>query len=237
MENLKKGTGGRRTYDEIKGRILNLEFEPGMELEETHLAKLLGVSRTPIREALVRLGAEGLVTLMPNLGARVAAMDIGDLRQFFEALDICQRTVTRLAARRRGETEIEAIEKPLLGFEKVAGGGDANAMIEQNHHFHETIGAAAHNHYLGQTYSRLLTEGLRIARVCFAHEVDPGDPLTGHLDRTIGDHRAMFEAIREHDEDAAEDIARLHCDLFRRRIAQNLTGIEANTAHGKSGLK
>ena len=237
MGNLRKGTGGRRTYDEIKGRILNLDLEPGMELEEAHLAKSLGVSRTPIREALVRLGAEGLVTMMPNLGARVAAMDIGDLRQFFEALDICQRTVTRLAARRRDDAELGGIEKPLLAFEKAAGSGDADTMIEQNHHFHGAISAAAHNHYLARTYTRLLTEGLRIARVCFAYEADPDDPLAGHLERTIGEHRTMFEAIRERDGDAAEDVARLHCDLFRRRVAQNLTGIESNTTRGKSGLK
>jgi len=145
--------------------------------------------------------------------------------------------VTRFAALRRGEGEIEGIEESLSDFEKAAGRGDADAMIEQNHRLHESICAAARNQYLAQTYNRLLTEGLRIARICFAHEVAPGDPLAGHLDRTIGEHRAMLNAIRERDGDEAENIARQHCDLFRRRIAQYLTGKESGTVQSKSGLK
>ena len=223
----RKGTGVRRIYDALKGRILSLELEPGTELEEIHLAKSLGVSRTPIREALVRLGAEGLVTLMPNQGARVAPMDLTDLRQFFEALDLCQRTLTRYAALRRRDGEIPEIEKALRAFEEAAGRGDTDGMIEQNRRFHGLIGAAGHNLYLAEVNSRLLTESLRIARVCFAYEVEQGDPLANHLDQTIADHRAILDAIRQRDGDTAEGLAGRHCDLFRRRVAQNLTGTDS----------
>lgn len=221
-----KGAGVQRAYETIRGKILNLELKPGMELEESRLVKLLGVSRTPVREALIRLGSEGLVSLMPNQSARVAALELGDLRQFLEALDFCQRMLTGLAARRRGEDRLRRIEHHMARFEIAAEDRDADAMIEENRRFHQEIGDAADNAYLARTYDRLLVEGLRIARVCFAYDADPRDPLAEHLDRTVREHRAMFDAIQRRDAAAAEEVAVQHSRLFRGRIAHKLTEID-----------
>ena len=200
-----------------------------MELEESHLVKMLGVSRTPVREALIRLGSEGLVTLMPNQSARVAPLDVGNLRQFFEALDLCQRVLTRLAAARRSDAHLAAIHHHMTAFETAAAKRDADAMIDANQCFHALIGEAGGNVYLARTYDRLVLEGLRIARVCFAYDTDPKDPLAKHLEHTVSDHRDLYNAISTSDTEAAEAIAGKHSELFRRRVAHNLTEIGLNT--------
>ena len=220
-----KGAGVQRAYETIRGKILNLELKPGMEIEESRLVKLLGVSRTPVREALIRLGSEGLVTLMPNQSAKVAALELGDLRQFLEAMDLCQRVLTGLAARRRSEDQLRTIEGHMARFETAAKERDADTMIEENRRFHQEIGVTADNTYLARTYDRLLVEGLRVARVCFAYDTDPRDPLANHLEQTVRDHRAMFDAIQRQDTAAAEEVAVRHNRLFRDRIARNLTEI------------
>ena len=82
-----KGSGSRWAYETIRNRILSLELAPGAGLDEQELIASLGVSRTPIREALIQLSAEGLVEMLPNRGARVAKIDLPGVREFFEALD------------------------------------------------------------------------------------------------------------------------------------------------------
>src|SRR6185295_9881124 len=86
-----------QVYEYIKERILSLEFPPGMNLANVDFSHL-AVSRTPVREALIKLAHEGLVTLHQNRGAWVSEITLSDVRQFFEALDVAQRMVTRLAA-------------------------------------------------------------------------------------------------------------------------------------------
>ena len=196
-----------------------------MELEEAYLVTLLGVSRTPVREALIRLGSEGLVSLMPNQSARVAPLDVSNLRSFFEAFDLVQRVLTRLAAIRRGDDDLGAVQRIMEAFEDAARRRDADAMIETNRAFHDRVGRAAGNVYLAATYDRLLLEGLRIARVCFAYDSDPEDPLAEHLEQTVRDHREILDAVRRGDPAAAEDVAARHSELFRRRIARSLTDI------------
>src|SRR5688572_6773470 len=93
-----KGAGAEHAYQELRERILSLSLAPGADLEESVLVATLGMSRTPVREAIIRLASDGLVTLTPNRGARVAPISLDEIRAFFEALDLCQRAVTRLAA-------------------------------------------------------------------------------------------------------------------------------------------
>ena len=74
-----KGSGTRWAYDTIRGKILSLDFAPGQALDEQELLASLGLSRTPIREALIQLAAEGLVEMLPNRGAKVARIDLENL--------------------------------------------------------------------------------------------------------------------------------------------------------------
>lgn len=218
-----KGSGAGRIYDEVRERILNLELAPGTDLDEGALERLLGVSRTPIREALIRLVAEGLVLHEPNRGASVAPIGLESVRQFFEALDLTQRAVTRWAALRRSEAQVAEIQLLRDRFERAVRTGDPAGMNDANSHFHIAIAAACGNLYLRNSYERLFAEGLRLARLTLVYSsLDAGSPKA-HLDRIVAEHRGMADAIASGDADEAERLALAHANLFRSRIEDYLS--------------
>lgn len=215
----RKGTGARWAYEEIRSQILSLQLKPGADLDEQLLIPLLGVSRTPIREALIQLAAEGLVEMLPNRGARVSGVDLGGVREFFEALDAAQRMVTRWAALRRTQQDISAIDTERRAFEKAARSGDIAAMMDTNLAFHEAIGAASGNALVAKHYAQLLALGLRLSRTSLAYE-GTETRQEEHLSTIIDEHRIMIGHIVAGDADAAEEIARAHTELFRRRVLE-----------------
>src|SRR5215510_6423478 len=88
-----RGTGAQMVFDKLRERILSLELAPHADIDELDLVKEFKVSRTPVREALIRLSSEGLVELLPNKGPRVASLDANEVPQILEALELAQRTV------------------------------------------------------------------------------------------------------------------------------------------------
>lgn len=219
-----KGRGGAFAYRRLRDDIVSLALEPGADLEEAGLVARLGLSRTPVREALVRLAGEGLVELLPNRGARVAPMGWGEIREHLEALDVMQRLVTRWAASRRTDAQIAAVEARLLAFEAAATAAVPAAMIDANWDFHAAIAAACGNGFLEAAYRRLLTANLRIARLAMTYECfESPCHYDAHVGRILDQHRGMLAAIRDRDGDAAERLAGSHADLARRRVAETLT--------------
>ena len=220
-----KGTGAQRVFDALRDDILHLRLRPGAHIEEAALEKRFKVSRTPVREALIRLAAGGLVTLLPNRGAQVAQIDISEVPQFFEALDMCQRLVLRLAAARRDDDQLTRLDELNRDFARAAERHDVVAMSEINHDFHAVMGAACGNKYVRELYEDLLSVGLRLARSAFTTGLLEQEPERGYYDEVVGHHQDMIDAIRRRDADAGEALGRLHTDLFRGRIVR---AIEAN---------
>lgn len=209
-------------HDALRRLILNLSLEPGAELDEAPLSQRFGVSRTPVREALIRLSSEGLVTLQRGRGARVAPLDLRTVRDFFEGLDILQRAVTHLAAIRRTQTCLDEIERHMLAFEAGAAALDSNAVNQSNYELHIAIGKAAHSSHLAHAYSRIMGQGLRFSYLCFSQRHRTDQQLMSHLARTQSEHRQMVSAIRDHDPATAERLAGDHVRLFRKRMSDLL---------------
>ncbi len=212
-----RGTGAAYAYETLRREILSLELAPGQDLDEAGLVARLGLSRTPVRAALIRLAADGLVVLLPNRGAQVAPLDLAETPRYIEALDLAQRAVNRFAAQRRSEQDLAAIENARDAFEDSVPGGDAMAMTERNRDFHAAVAAAAQNRYLAGHYVRLLDQGMRLLRIPFAY--DPaGDGADAHIARIIADHRAIVEAIAARDADRADALGHAHAALFQSRL-------------------
>lgn len=225
-----KGAGGTHAYRELRKRIVSLDLKPGADLDEITLVHDLGVSRTPLRSALVRLASEGLVTLLPNRGARVASMDLPQLQEHLEAFELAQRVVTRLASQRRSSAQLEQLIGQCKAFEDAADAADAERMIEANWDFHFTIGQACQNRYLEKSYTGLLTENLRIARLAMAYVCYGSEhAYHAHLDSILTEHRAIVKAIREQAADDADRLAASHANLARIRVTSylgnSLTGV------------
>ena len=217
-----KGTSTQRVQDGLREKILRLDLAPGTDIEEAALEKEFGVSRTPVREALIRLASEGLITLLPNRGARVTAIDISELPQLFEALEITQRLVMRWAAARRGEGDVAAIEALADRFEAAATAGDFAAMGEANRDFHQAIGNLCGNCYIAEVYEELLGATMRLARSAFGSALSTDADYQSYYDEVVRHHGEMVAAIASGDADSADRLAVDHAALFRSRITRHL---------------
>ena len=219
--------GAEHVYRMLRQAILCMELRPGSDLDELEISSRYAVSRTPVREALIRLTAEGLVQAVRGRGSRVAAMNLFDLRDFFESLDLLQRAQTTLAALRRSAEELREIEAAERDFETAAAGRDVDALTEMNFRFHLAISQAAHSRHLHHGYERALIEGMRVGHVSFIEHDGTHSRLQEHLDRTIADHREMVSFIRDQDTEGAERVATRHVELFRNRIVTTVLSPDA----------
>jgi DNA-binding GntR family transcriptional regulator len=211
-----RGTGSQRVHERIRDKILRLELAPGADLDEAGLEHEFAVSRTPVREALIRLASEGLVTLMPNRGARVTPLELTDVPQLLEALELHHRVIMRWAARRRGDADLVAIRQTHQAFAEAARAGDPDSMIDANKAFHMAIAGSCGNRYLAQASESLQTVSLRLARLSFAG--DGGMPEYGNAE-VVRDHAEMIAAIEAGDAEAADALAIKHMRIFRARVA------------------
>lgn len=219
-----KGASSEHAYRALMQEIVSFTLEPGEALDEATLVARMGVSRTPVREALVRLAAEGLVLLVPNRGARVAPMGWNDIREHLEAFDVSQRLVTRWAAVRGTDDQIEKMEAERLAFEAAFAKDDPNAMLDANFRFHAAIGNACRNSLLQRFYLQQLTADLRIARLAMTNECFPSEQAyRDHVGAIVREHRELVDAIRDRNADRAEELARSHADLARKRVSESLT--------------
>jgi DNA-binding GntR family transcriptional regulator len=218
-----KATGSSKVYTKLREEILRLQLTPGSPLDEVGLSDRFEMSRSPIREALVRLSSEGLVVILPNRSTIVAPMDFQRIPEFLDALDLLQRVVTRLAALHRTASELKQIVKAQKGYERAIAqsiaSGDSLGMIEKNYDFHMTIAGAGRNQYFMDLYRRLLEEGRRMLHFHFEYEaLDPDISV----ERMAAQHTQIVTAIEARDADAAEHIAHLHAMQFKGRFLQFL---------------
>lgn len=142
---MRRGDTVGRIYDSIRSRIISMTLSPGAVIDEGEIVREFRVSRTPVREALVRLASEGLIILLPNKGSQVTTIDVARVRDYLEASDFVQPFVTALAARRRTELNIAEIEEAAMAFEKAARTQDGERMAIHNRDFHAAIARSCGN--------------------------------------------------------------------------------------------
>lgn len=207
-----RGSGANNVYEAVRKSILDLSFEPGMALDEVGLARDFGMSRTPVREALVRLAAEGLVTTLPNRNTIVAPIDFVRLPIYFEALTLMYRVTARGAAVHRKDSDLKLIRELERDYSDAVETRDALRMIETNRHFHVAIAEAAGNSYFTNLFARLLDEGRRILRLYY----QSFDDRLPH--QYVDEHGAIVEAIAARDADAADRLSAEHADQIVRQI-------------------
>jgi DNA-binding GntR family transcriptional regulator len=208
----RRGYGAKYVFEKLRDEILSLELKPGQLIDEASLAARFKVSRSPVREALVRLETEGLIDTLPNKGTIVTPLNIEEFPHYIDALDLIQRAVTRLAAAHRDDKDLHAIKHAQAEFRKHVAANDALGMIEQNARFHLAIGSASKNRILTDTYRRILNEGRRALRLYFRSYADTLPP------ELCDAHDRMIEAIERRDTDMAERLAHEHAEEVHQRF-------------------
>lgn len=207
-------------YDELRRRIVTMELEPGTDLDEAEISSFYGMSRTPVREILIRLQAEGLVVQRRNRGAMVAPLDMATLQSWFEAGRMIHRAMVRLAAHRRTDEDLETIREAMEAFEQATRDRDKLRMLYTNERFHDLIGRAARNSYLYASYRRVIADHERISELCYSYESQGHAQHDSQLN--LDEHRCLFEAIERGDADTAEEVIDAHLSLAREGLRHAL---------------
>lgn len=211
----KRGGGAVLVYETIRDEILELTLAPGSALDESSLAARFSMSRSPIREALVKLAADGLVKTLANRSTIVAPIDLIEFPKFVAALDYVQRIVTRLAALHRTEADLDAMTAAAKEYDAECIAGNSLRMSEANKRFHMAVAKAGGNPFLTSFYGKLLDEGRRILHMHYARTEGAKDrfPLNS-------EHFDMIEAIRAHDEKKADQLANEHTRMLHGKLVE-----------------
>jgi DNA-binding GntR family transcriptional regulator len=200
-------------YDAVLEGILAGTHAMGSRLREEELAAALGVSRTPVREALRRLHSEGLVELLPRRGALVARWDEEDLDEIFELRALLEGYGARRAARRIEAEKLDPLDELCDAMDAAATEGSDAAIAtitELNLRFHREIHAAARNPRLVKALGSLVQ--VPLVHHTF-HHYTPEE-----LRRSLGHHRELVAAIRAGDADWAEEVMRAHVHAARASL-------------------
>lgn len=189
-----------RAYQLLRQRVLDGEIQPSEPLFEIHVAEQLGMSRTPVREALKSLARDGYLEELPGRGFVVPRRSLDDLRQFFELREVLEAAATRYAALRALPTEIEQLEALCARYE---GEADLNTWNQIGARFHATIIEAARNFRLAALLASLHDQ-IDLSR----RSVIYAGPAWREI--AVRDHRAICSAIAARDEDSAHAAATEH---------------------------
>ena len=204
-------------YQRIKEFIVTLKLGPGDQVDEEWVAKALSIGRTPIREALFRLNAEGLVEMVHGRGFFVQDITLSNLKDLFETMLIMERSAVALAARRAKKDQIEEMQR--------INGDLRQAWLEKNFlqvtllnsRFHRLIYQAADNAFLFSYLDNLQNQSQRLAYMCFSKEMSSYD-MQSHAELSIKDHQNLIELLDQGNDVEAVNAISEHVKLFQRRV-------------------
>lgn len=191
-------------YTALRERILSGDLPRASKLRQVSLAEEMGVSRTPLREALRRLAAEGLVDFSPNRGARVSELDSGDTGQAWAARVALEPGAARLAAE-RGDRDGIAAMRDAIAAQRSAD-GDRGQSFSANRSFHLALAAASGNPHLARFAEMLWVPRIGVP-VYQAQAAEPAGPSAW-----ADEHERIADAIERGDADAAERLTRAHIE-------------------------
>lgn len=195
----------RSVYEALVELIVGGGLPPGQHLVETELARQLGVSRQPVREALHRLEAEGWVDLRPSQGAFVHSPTDSEVDELLDARELLDGAIARLAARRAGTQAVATLRAAWHQGAEAVESGDVTEAVAANNNFHAAVTAVADNAVLAEL-AEILARRVR----WYYRKVAPA---RGH--ESWSEHADLINAIESGDEDKAAAIARVHTERTR----------------------
>lgn len=214
-----------RVYDEIKKSVIKGEIPPGSKIIEENIAKTLGVSRTPIREALKRLAQDGLVEITPRKGAFVIQLSKEIVKEILEIREALEGMAARLAALNMTDEILEKMKKAFEGSEERIKRRDFSNYSIIDVEFHQLLFKASNNQRLLQIINNLYDciQMLRLKSVI----------LPGRIERSLNEHLSIIEALEKRDPDIAEKMAREHIQNVKIDVLQDMESHEIRKSRGR----
>jgi DNA-binding GntR family transcriptional regulator len=200
------GSRNQSVYQAIRAAIERGELKPGQRIMELEIGAWLGMSRTPVREALRRLETEGMLELEPRVGLVVASLDRQAVMELYAMRELLEVTAAGLCA--VNATRLEIVELEALVRREQSLQDDADALVRHNRLFHDAIHAGAHNRFLTKSLNAVNDSMwlLGASQMRLAHRARAA----------LKEHAAIFTAIERHDRAAAESAARTHVQGAQR---------------------
>jgi DNA-binding GntR family transcriptional regulator len=193
-------------------------LQPGERLMEIQLAEDLGVSRTPVREAIRKLEMEGYVIMMPRRGTYVADLSIRDINEVFEIRTSLESLASGLAAERINEDELEKLQRLLVEIGAYIKSGDMDSIVRTDTEFHDLLYQASRNSRLVGIISNLREQLTRFRTTSMS--------FPGRLKATLEEHRKIVEAIAQGDEKAARKAAEHHMEKSEQTLLESMKAKE-----------
>lgn len=189
-------------------------LQPGERLMEIQLAEELGVSRTPVREAIRKLELEGFVVMVPRRGTYVADLSIKDINEVYEIRTSLDVLAAGLAAERITEEELEQMERLLVEIGEYMDKEDIDRIVEVDTKFHDILYRASRNDRLVGIIFNLREQFTRFRTVSIAYP--------GRQKNTLEEHRKLLEAIAQRNVDMAQQLAREHMENAEQATLHSL---------------
>jgi DNA-binding GntR family transcriptional regulator len=199
-------------FENLREAILEGKVKPGQRLMEVQLAEQLGVSRTPVREAIRKLELEGLVVMLPRKGAYVANMSLKDIIAVLEIRASLEGLAASLASERISPEDIKKLEDIAKDFEQSTNNSDIETLLRKDVEFHECIFKATNNKKLHQLITSLWEQVYRF-RVTYISDYDSSVNI-------IGEHKLILDAIKKGDAELAKKYATEHIENAEQFIIE-----------------
>lgn len=217
-----------RVYQALKHRILAGMLEPGSRLVELELAQDFQVSRTPVRETLKRLMAEGLVRVDPIRGIVVSDVDARELEEIFVIREVLEGLAARLAAERVSSADLTKLKLLMDMMRDSVASGQWDAMVQASTKFHDVLHQAAGNERLRELSRSLLDFVRRFSTQALGS--------TERATEVLSEHESIIKALEEHDPDMSERVARGHVAtarsfLINQYLSQAMAAEEGRDEH------
>lgn len=191
-------------FESLREAIIRGMLKPGERIMEVQMAEELGVSRTPVREAIRKLELEGLVVMLPRRGAYVAGISVKDIADVFEVRAALEALAATLAAMRITDDELEELERSLVEIAEVSDSQDIEVVVAKDTRFHDIIYRASRNAWLIQIVSHLQDQVQRFRMATLSRP--------GRTKEAVEEHKKIVEAISERNSELAAQLAREHIE-------------------------
>ena len=201
--------------DSLRKAILSGVLAPGERLMEVQLAEELGISRTPIREAIRKLEQEGYVIMLPRRGSYVSSVSVHDVQEIFEIRSALESLSIGLAARRITSDDLDKLQKLLQLIEGYIENNDIENIVKTDVEFHDLLYQVSGNERLRLIINNLKEQLARFRTLSMSYP--------GRLQDTLEEHREMVEAIANGDVEAARDAAERHMERAEETLLKSMS--------------
>ncbi|WP_303147661.1 GntR family transcriptional regulator [uncultured Cloacibacillus sp.] len=206
-------TSSDSVYMELRGKILSRELKPAQRLLEVKIANEMGVSRTPVREALRRLANEGLVKIVPNSGARVASPSSHEMDNSYSVREYLENMSVELACRTgMDKRTLERLDGLVRDGDAAYDAGDVDAFLAANNDFHRIIAEAGKNYVLSEYVDNII-QRTNVYIYFYSKFIEPEN-------KSSGEHRAILRAIAQRDRIGAQELMKQHLERVHAMFSE-----------------